>query len=116
MSRPYEMTVIVRGVDPAREQAVKEAAQSCWDFDDWIPLTGEEDSNAYQASGYGSLCVGEQEDEFADRLAREIWAANGGFCWVTVRAISLDDLPYESYDFDEVDYEQITAHANSAEH
>ena len=29
MSRSYEMTVIVRGVDPARTEAVKEAAQSC---------------------------------------------------------------------------------------
>ncbi len=103
MSRSYEMIVIVRGLDPARTEAVKEAAQSCWDFDDWFPRASED---GQQASGYGKLYGGEQENEFADRLAREIWTANGGYCEVEVRALCVDDLPYESYTFDEDDFEQ----------
>jgi len=114
MSRPYEMTVIVRGVAPNRAEAVKGAAGECWDFDGWIPLECEDDRCAFQASGYGSLCGGEQEDEFADRLAQEIWAANNGYCEVEVRAVCLDDLPYESYCFDEDDFEKLTCSAPAA--
>ena len=106
MSRSYNMTIIVRKVDPARMEAVRETAQLCWDFDDWFPLAGED---GQRASGYGNLCGGEQEHEFADRLAQEIWAANGGYCEVEVRALYLDDLPYESYSFDEDDFAQVTA-------
>ncbi len=111
MARSYEMTVIVRRVDPARIKAVQEAAESCWDFDDWFPLA---DEDGQQASGYGSLCGGEQEHEFAKRLAREIWTANGGYCEVEVRALCVDELPYESYSFDEDDFEQLTTQTPTA--
>jgi hypothetical protein len=106
MSRSYDMTIIVRGVNPERLEAVQEAAESCWDFDDWFQLASKD---GQQASGYGSLCGGETEDEFADRLAKEIWAANGGFCEVEVRALCLENLPYGSYSFDEDDFAQVTA-------
>ncbi len=111
MSRSYEMIVIVRGADPARMEAVKEAAQSCWDFEDWFPLTVED---GQQARGYGELVGGEQEDEFANRLAQEIWTANGGYCEVEVRALCVDDLPYESYTFDEDDFEELTTQTPTA--
>ncbi len=109
MSRFYEMKIIVRRVDPARAKAVKETAENCWDFDDWFPLANEDDSSAFQASGYGNLCGGEQENEFADRLAQEIWTANGSYCEVEVRALCFEDLPYESYTFDEDDFAQLAA-------
>jgi hypothetical protein len=111
MARSYEMTVIVRRVDPACMEAVKEAAESCWDFEAWFPLAS---ADGQQASGYGNLCGGESEREFADRLAQEIWAANGGYCEVEVRALCVDDLPYETYSFDEDDFEQLTTQTPTA--
>ena len=57
------------------------------------------------ATAEGNLCGGENEHEFADRLARAIWKANGGYCYVAVRATNLENMPYETYSYDEDDYQ-----------
>ena len=77
-----------------------------WDFDDWHENDG-------QMFGYGEgrLGGGESEEEFADRLARAIWNANGAFCEIEVRATYLDDLPYVDYCRDEDDYGRLIAAA-----
>jgi hypothetical protein len=36
-----------------------------------------------------------------------IWDANGGFCLVDVRAVYLEELPYESYTYDEDDFKTM---------
>jgi hypothetical protein len=115
MSRYYEMTVILRGVNPARVDAIKEAAESCWDFEDWHPLHPVDHPGDFQASGYGDLCSGKTEQEFAEDLAKQIWAASGGFCEVEVVATYLEDLPHETYSFDEDDFEELTSKSETAE-
>ena len=59
------------------------------------------------ASADDQLCGGETERQFAERLAKAIWTANGGPCEVEVRATYLEDPPHEEYSFDESDYERI---------
>ena len=109
MSRYYNMSVTLNGVNPEHVEAVKEAADLEWDFeiDDWRG----EPPGPLETHAYGNLCAGETEEEFAERLAKVIWAANGGYCSVEVVATYLEDLPYETHSLDEDDYARLVAAA-----
>ena len=103
MSRCYGMQVLIDNVQEDRIPNIKEAAEQEWKFHDWTQ--GEQNSPTNLAAyGEGSLCGGESEEEFTDRLACAIWKANGKFCQVTVQATDLEDLPFESHERDEEDY------------
>ena len=102
MSRSYSMLVRISDVAPERVDRVKQAAKDMWDFEDW-----HEYENSISSCVDGYLCGGETEDEFAERLAKVIWAANGGYCAVEVVATYLENLPCETYTFDEDQYAQI---------
>jgi len=108
MSRFYEMSVEVSGHDPAKVAEIQAAAEQEWPFDDWW-FAGEEDDAAatMHASGQGSLCGGETEEEFTGRLSLAIWRANGGYCRVSVDATYLENLPYETHELDEADYARL---------
>ena len=112
MSRSYEMTVRIRGANPDRVEVVKEAARFEWGFNDWYPLDHPDDAQNFAADAQSSLCGGETEEEFAERLARAVWEANGGYCEVEVQAVCLDDIPYESYLLDEDRYEELVGNAS----
>ena len=111
MSRSYDMQVEITGLDPSREEAVKQAAESQWPFEGWF-----RDADKLSASATDSLCAGVGEEEFAERLTHAIWKANGKFCPVEVRATYLDDMPHETYGFYENQYDEfLSAAAKSAE-
>ena len=110
MSRSYNMLIRVRDVTPERVDRVKQAANDEWDFDDW-----HEHENSISSCVDGCLCGGETEDEFSQRLAKAIWTANGGYCEVEVVATYLEDLPHESYSFDEDDYRRLIPLSQAAE-
>lgn len=105
MSRYYHMNVTLKDVNLARIEAIKEATELEWDFEDWF----DHDEQCCEASAYGNLCGGETEEEFAERLAKVIWEANGGYCAVEVIATYLEDLPCEMHGFDEDDYARLVA-------
>ena len=110
MSRSYSMLVKIHGFDPEKIDRIKDAAEDEWEFDDWSEYHHENDiSTSACADGY--LSGGETEDEFAERLAKVIWAANGGYCAVEVVATYLENLPCETHTFDEDDYAQIQSAA-----
>jgi hypothetical protein len=93
MSRSFEMTVTLRSVHPDKLEAVQAAAEEEWGFDheDWVAFPGEtEQDPVWQVTAVGQLCGGEQDDEFAARLARAIWVAHGSYCDVTVTAVFLE--------------------------
>ncbi|MCG8583112.1 MAG: hypothetical protein MI757_00170 [Pirellulales bacterium] len=102
MSRYYEMMVTVSDFATDRQAAVEAAANREWDFTDCsegdgiIVLTGQE-----------SLCGGESEAEFAERITKAIWQANGEFCEVEVRVTDLENIPCETYQLDEDGYERL---------
>ena len=102
MSRNYNMFVTIRGYVLERIDLVKQAANDEWDFDDW-----RGDENFILSCVDGCLSGGETEDEFSQRLAKAIWTANGGYCEVDVVATDLEDLPHETYSFDEQDYRRL---------
>ena len=102
MSRSYSMHVTIIGANPDRFDAVKDAASDEWDFEDW-----DEHGGTLEASANDQLCAGTTEEEFAEQLAKAIWTANGGPCEVEVIATYLEDLPWETYTFDESDYDRL---------
>ena len=102
MSRNYSMMVIVTEPNFDRTAAIQQAAAGQWDFDDW-----HQDGGQLFGYGDGRLCGGETEEEFADRLAKAIWDANGGFCEIEVRTTYLDDLPQVDYCRSEDDYDRL---------
>lgn len=102
MSRCYNMSVVITDVRPDRLDEIKAAAFAVWDFDSWHDWDGK-----LIASADGYLCGGETEPEFVERLAKVVWAANGGPCTVSVDATYLEDLLAESYSLDESDYGRL---------
>ena len=110
MSRYYEMDVEILGHAAEKEDQIKMAAAEEWPFGDWWS-TGEGDIHA---SAQSTLCGGESEEQFTERLSVAIWRANGAFCEVLVNATYLEDLPYESYALDEGDYARLIE-ANTGE-
>ena len=64
------------------------------------------------ASEEASLCGGESEEQFTERLSLAVWKANGEFCEVTINATYLENLPYEIHSLDEDDYERLMKRSN----
>jgi hypothetical protein len=106
MSRYYEMQVTIRKADPARTQEIQDAASDEWPFEDW----NLEDDGRIWANAEGSLVGGESEKEFAERLTKAVWTANGAYCNVEIVATCLENLPCEVYSFDEDDYQRTMQH------
>lgn len=101
MSRNYHMSLRIIGADSDRFDAIRDAASAEWSFEDWDEFEG-----TLSADGEDQLCAGTSEEDFAARLARAVWTANGGPCEVEVRATYLEELPCETYSFDASDYER----------
>lgn len=113
MSRFYEVTVEIKDYEARQLTKIVRACCEEWNFtpDDFIRERTDPLKRRYDkviATGRDHLCLGEPEREFADRLARVIWKANGGFCHVDVHTTCLEDLPYETQTYDEDDYERMT--------
>jgi len=104
MSRAYQMMVEIEKFDAEKGEAIKSAAEEEWDFEDWYSRDGR-----LISSGQSSLCGGETEEDFAGRLARAIWKANGKYCEVTVNATYLEEIPYETHSPSEETYERLKA-------
>jgi hypothetical protein len=92
MSRLYCMDVIIENAQEPREKTIKNTARKLWGFQEW-----DRNGTRWVSSKENSLCDGENEKDFVDRLAAAIWDANGGYCHVTVNAICLEDQPCKSH-------------------
>jgi len=106
MSRYYGMQVRIHNVQPDRIPNITQAAEEEWEFEGWRDW---QDNGQTHLAAYGesSLCGGENEEEFTDRLAATVWEANGQFCKVLVHATYLEDLPCETHDRDFDDYQKF---------
>jgi len=102
MSRYYSMSVTITGADANRFDPIMAAASAEWGFDGWYSHQG-----VLTASGNAQLVGGETEEQFAERLTKAIWKANGGPCQVDVGATYLDELPCESYSLGAGDYDRL---------
>jgi hypothetical protein len=103
MSRYYEMGVEISGYNRDKEPQIKQAAEEQWPFQDWWPS----DEGGMYTSAESTLCGGESEEQFTERLSVAVWRANGSYCEVLVKATYLEDLPYELHALDEDDYSRL---------
>jgi hypothetical protein len=101
------MTVQVSGYDLAKVSQIQAAAGKEWPFEEWGLSGSVHDDPGMQASAQDSLCGGESEEEFVERLSLAIWRANGSYCQVVVDATFLENLPYETHTLDETDYVRL---------
>jgi len=128
MSRSYAMTVDISEHDPAKAAQIRAAAEKQWPFnpDDWWFSDSNDDwefsdddngrlSAAMHASAESSLCGGESEEQFTERLSLAVWRANGRYCRVAVDATYLDELPYETHSLDEDDYARLLKRKDTAD-
>jgi len=100
MSRHYQMDVLIQEHNKDKRPEIFEAIYEQWPFED-------DECSEFGFTGRSSLCGGEGEDEFAERIAHAIWKANGDFCVVRVTATCLDNLPYHEYKLKRKDYEKF---------
>ena len=109
MSRSYNMFIRVYNFNQDNKDQIQEAAEEEWGGlgDDWY-CHKDEDGVEMSSGADGSLGGGESEDEFSERMAKAIWEANGGFCQVEVGATYLEDLPCDTYNFGEGEYDRLT--------
>lgn len=108
MSRAYSMSVEIKKFDKSKIVAIQEAADEVWTWEEWSGTMLDNHDILY-SYGDSNLCAGETEDEFAVRLTKAIWKANGGYCEVNVNQTCLEDLPCESYTLSEEDYKKSMA-------
>lgn len=108
MSRFYEMNVKITGLNKERKEEIEYAAEKEWNFSDWF-LFDEPSIEPPQlsAGGQSNLSGGMSEEEFSQVLTEAIWKANKAFCKVQVTATYLEELPYETYELDEDNYQMF---------
>ena len=104
MSRYYGMSVAIKGSTPSKQEKIIEAASSEWVFEDFNWLA---EPKILMGQGNEFLYGGESEEEFADRLAKAIWKANGKYCEVIVTATNLENPPTEQYRLGKKEYEKL---------
>lgn len=104
MSNFYRISIEIRRHDSAKSDSIKDAAASEWSFEDWYEREGK-----LTCCAESFLGAGESEKEFAERVSVAVWRANGKFCDVSVHATYLEDLPCETFSFDESDFERLKA-------
>jgi hypothetical protein len=107
MSSFYEMSVELSGYDAAKAEEIQAAAVAEWPFDDWWLAGAGEPGETMHASAQSSLCGGESEEAFTERLSLAIWRANGSYCSVSVDATYLENLPYETHSLGQADYARL---------
>ena len=116
MSRYYEAKIEIEEFDESRKKQIQQACMEEWGFekDDFFCFERHADGvRCMEAVAQHSLCGGETEEEFSERMAEAIWKANGGYCRTTVNAMYLEEVPYEAYVMDEDNYEEIMKRAKS---
>jgi hypothetical protein len=100
------MDLTIKGYISAKYVQVRDAAAQEWLFDDWYESFSET-TWCLTASGCGSLCGGESEEEFAKQVTEAIWKANGKYCEVEVVATYMEDLPYTTHSLGLAAYKQF---------
>ena len=107
MSRQYDMTIEVKGLEEKAHMAlIEEAITQNWNtsYDFLDPEADAAGTWKFLTGGEGALCGGETEEEFTSRISEAIWDALGYFVSVTINAIYLEDLPCETHCMEEEEY------------
>jgi len=100
------MFIKVSDFNQDNKDQIQEAAENEWGgLGNYWYCYKDEDGTQMSSGCDGTLCGGEDEEEFSNRIVEAIWEANDGFCKVEVSATCLEDIPCETYEFGKKDYE-----------
>lgn len=111
MSQQYRCSVNVSGCrDLPAARAIKKAIDNFWCFEEAGVYESSSTNYQIDATGEGNLNGGDTAN-FAKTLAIAIWKANRGVCEVSVDTIYMEDLPTESFVFNESKYVEFMAKA-----
>jgi len=106
MSKYYEMLFRVSDIPNKKvRDKIADAINAKWALDNCDSIE-EMNLDNLVLYGRGHLYGGETEEDFAFRIAKTIWKAAGQYLPVEVVATYLEELPNESYPFNELDYNQ----------
>ena len=107
MSRFYEMSIKIDGVQKEHIHEIMEICEDEWNFKEWDVYKNKENNTVVLSSyGQGSLCGGEAEEEFAYRLTETIWTKLGYFVNIRIGTTYLEAAPFEEYTFTKEDYDE----------
>lgn len=108
MSSYYRCSVVVEGIAKDKLRSVANAIKAYWSNfkDDDFYFGGP---GLLDVTGEGS--VSGPIDDFAQNIAIAVWKANQDKCEVTVDTVYMEELPTDSFHFDESDYIKIMAKA-----
>ena len=101
MSRAYRMMITVNGFDFNRLDDIDEAIKAEWAIGQRWPEHPTVKDGEVDWQGDSQLCGGESEKEFAERVTKAVWKANGKMCNVTVDATYMEELPHDTYFYGE---------------
>jgi len=104
----YEMEVRIRNANPEYRSVIENAMQELWCFGELRSQSLSNGTEKWLAFGQDHLCGGQEEQDFADDIAKAIWDANLAYCEVEVRATCLEYVPCETYTMDEEEYERLS--------
>jgi len=109
MSRSYEMAIKVGGIKKEKFHAVMDFLEGEWFRDEALDIRHKfefgflDNSDGatvnFQIIQQLSLCGGETEDEFGERIYEGILEINEIDFSMELEATYLDDLPFETYYF-----------------
>ena len=103
----YRLELNISGIDPGHAQAVREAAEAAWTFEE-EDMTQNIETGELGATGEDTLTVWNpetREKSCHDDICKEIWQANGGYCHVFTRFINLEEGP--EFNSSPEDYERL---------
>ena len=96
MSRAYQMEFRIYSTNRRELERAEEALEEIWCLDDNAWDCKEEGYTSY--SGEASLCGGEDESHFFNRVVEAVREAVGRKIRIGVDATYLEALPFETYD------------------
>lgn len=108
MSRPYEMAIRITDFNIDKLEHIQEACEAEF-YALELMLSDEYNPVRLAGSACLNLCAGETEEEFSERVSRDVWKANEGPCTVQIRATCLECIPYETYEYGEEQYRKYQA-------
>lgn len=112
MARRYNMEFTVHVKTKKECKTVLDAIKTRWKVEGHNKPYGCDDHEDFpyqmDAWGEGHLCGGLGEDEFSEQMAQRIWDVIGEFRPVLVRAVYMDDLPFNEYEFGDKEYKRAS--------
>ena len=102
MSRSYEMQFSIddKGLSDAERTMAFEVIEGIWNLDSEFETY---DQRVWTSYGTSSLCGGESDLEFAERVSKLVDKEVGKPVPLKVRAVYLEELPYQDYEFHDFD-------------